>query len=241
MPLATRPGSYWIDRGNPITKGLSALFQAGSIDPISQTAFGSDGGYAFGSNQSGRCAVFDGSSTGITLAATALSSTGPFTLFAVAKTYTTSGTRNICSIGSGGSYAVQLRQDGANWSFYRSGTGDVLSGESGGVTANVMVVICATYDGAGNTTLYHNGIAVGSNFDGAATRTVTSLHIGEDNYGAKQAWQGEINLLAFYNNRGFTAAEVRSLSDRPAQLFAATRRTFSAGAAPIYQRALYLA
>lgn len=205
-------------------------------------AFASDGGFAKTIGKYGLSAGFDGSSTGITRAITSYAPTA-LSFFAIAQTTTTSGTRNICSIGTGGNYTAQLRQDGANWSFYLSTVGDILAGETSGVTANAYSIVCATWDGF-TQTLYRDGALRSSTSNANAipgVRYPDTWKIGEDNFGAKQAWLGDIPLVAFWPFRALASAEVLLLMANPWQLFAPPpRRIFGSGAAPIYQRALCL-
>ena len=206
-----------IDWSNPITRGLVVSFStpSGLLDSVSNKSASIDSGFSYGANRLGQAYRFNGVTDGITFSR---SHSGAYSIFALAHPDGTSGTRNICSIGDGTSYAAQLRQDGSQWSFYHHSSTDKLASEASGVTAGSVSAIVATWDGVSTIRLYRDGLQRGINATANSLRTVSRFNIGQDNFGAKQAWLGGINIVVFWN-RALSDAEIRSISAKPWQIF----------------------
>lgn len=233
-------GSIRVDLGNTLARGLVAAVTPSAClyDAQSKQFLALDSGVASTFGPDGIGYDFDGSSTGLTLP---LSMSGPYSFIALAISTTTSGTRNIFSLGSGAGYSTQMRISGSDWQFYhKNGTSgsDLLAGESGAVSSGSIARIGGTWDGSSTHTFYRDGVQRGSNGTSTLQAPITSLHIGEDNFGAKQAWQGSIYFVGIWNRR-LTSGEVFSASKSPWQLFAPQRRPWiqlgaAAGGPAIY-------
>lgn len=207
--------------GSDFASGLVVLLapSMGVNNLIGKTAGTLDSGVTYASGLGGVGYAGDGSATGFTFA---IDQPTAYTFFAVVQTNTTTGTRNICSIGTSATYAAQLRMDSTTWNFYHYAGGDVTAQELSAVTTNALHIVAGTWDGA-NHRFYRGGVLKATSTS-ASIRTTTSLKILEDNFGAKQAWNGNIYLFGYWN-RALSGTEVAALSNAPYQLLA-PRRSF---------------
>ena len=109
-----------IDWGNPITKGLKFAVVPFSrlTEVVSNGILTYDTGATYLDDPvAGRGLFFNGTTDGISFPGSAPSA---YTLFGLVNINVLNATRNVMSLGTGTSYAAQLRADTGNWSFYQA-------------------------------------------------------------------------------------------------------------------------
>ena len=208
-----------IDWGNPITKGLQFAVVPFSrlTEVVNNGVLTYDTGATYQDDVTGRGLFFNGTTDGISLPGSASSA---YTVFGLVNINAANATRNVMSLGTGAAYAVQLRADSGNWSFYQStatGGTDLLAGETGTVVAGKVTAIAGTWDGLSVISLYRDGLQRASTV-ALTIRGSTSARVGQDNFGAKQGWSGSIYIALMWA-RALTAAEHVSLAANPWQIF----------------------
>ena len=221
-----------IDWGNPITKGLQF-----AVVPFSRLTEAANNGvltYDTGATYLndpvvGRGLFFNGSTDGISLPA---SPAGAYTVFGLVNINVLNATRNVMSMGSGTAYAMQLRADSGNWSYYQynaaSGGTDILAGENGTVVAGQITAIAGTWDGLTTISLYRGGVQRATAL-APTLRAIASARVGQDNFGAKQTWSGSIYIAMMWA-RALSPAEHASLAANPWQVFLGqSRRIWTPG------------
>lgn len=204
-----------IDESNQLTLGLRSLIVSsnGYTDLVDSREFT---GVAPRQSISeiGTGFAFNGSSTYLTRPDTTPSA---YSFAAIVRTSTSSGVRNICSIGAGAAYAGQLRQDNTQLSFYHESAAPRLASEAGVMVAGSSHFIVGTWDGVSTSRLYRNGTLKSSNVNCTSIRSVTALVVGRES-NSVQFWSGDISLFAYYG-RQLASDEVADLYRNPWQLF----------------------
>lgn len=229
---------------------------AGIYDPVHRRAATPNGTFVAGAKGGVGLKATSNSALGANFGASVMSSsngsgTGDFSYLVIANPVA-STTREFFVVCGDGTNEAYL---GANFS---TDTGDYYHISSGSVTL-------FTDAGGPNNGITAAGAADGNVHSYLGTRIGTTYSIYVDGIlansastSASQMWSGSSNdmvggwsgtgwgisnsvLLVVGWNRGVTADEARSLFMDPTQLFVQpARRIFTAGAAPIYQRALCL-
>lgn len=225
-------GRVRINSGNPLARGLSVVVTGDMTNRVTGKAATPDSGAAYVTGPGGRALSFDGSATGLKFDNFAIGSS--YSVFAIVRSNTASGTHNICSVGSAFAYSFQLRQDGSTLNFYQWNSIDQNVNEPGAIVAGATNSIAFSYDGPASTLkLYRNGAikATNASMSPIGRSTTDSLRIGEDNFGAKQAWDGSILALYFFD-RALSAAEIAALTANPWQVLEAPAPMLYAASAP---------
>lgn len=211
-------GAVEVDRAHPLAQSLAWYygFQEGAgpaVDLITGFRF-STGSHTWKPTVKGIAASFDGTSDGFNADDLGSSYTLPYSIAALAIPFSVSATAaNITSGGIGGLYSWQLRRDTAQWSFYHADTGDNLASEPGGVVAGIPAFLVGTWDGA-DIRLYRDG-GLKATTAVANMRNGQAWHIGYDNFGAPQRWDGEIVWVGWWKERVLTSADVTALFAEP--------------------------
>jgi hypothetical protein len=219
-----KPSNYWVNRG------LRHLFVGGNpIDLVSPSyALVADSGNSYSATQGGLAFNFNGSTDGFKTPAYTDLGAVPFTFLALCVPGSTSaGSHNIASSGNGAQYAWQLRRDAGTWNYYQFDGSDKNVTDASGVTAGKLTSIAISWDWngiTGNMRLFRDGVLKGTTTAVNNKRTDTVLKIGEDNFGAKQAWDGQIILAAYFTNVSLTVPEIVFLQANPWQLIAPSSR-----------------